>query len=202
MVTLYKYVRTIDMNLESLGIGRTFSDKIIARNSSNDEEKILIFNSVSDAAVFFRTENCQVLQYKDGSLYVTNIGGAIRKYWWHDMEFYIHDKLKVKQSTYGYYVDTRFGRCYINSLIKNAILFDKFPNTNGKPFVATFPKVAFFKRNKNRVYLISDFEDGERVDFNCKCQSNASTVKGYAWYSSFVSKEDRLTNLDELVIEV
>lgn len=202
MVTLYKYVRAIDMNLERLGIGGTPSNKIVAINPSNEEEKILIFNSSNDNAVFFRTENCQVLQHKGGSFYVTNIGGAIRRYWWHDVEFHIHDKLKVKQSTYGYYVDTRFGRCYINSLIKNAILIDKFPNTNVKPFVATFPKVAFFKRNKNRVYLISDFEDGERVDFNCKCQSNASTVKGYAWYSSFVSKEDRLTNLDELVIEV
>lgn len=119
MITRYKYVRTIDMNLEKLGIGGTFSDKIIAKNSSNDEEKILVFNSSSDVAIFFRTENCQVLQHKDGSLYVTNIGGAIRRYWWHDMEFYIHDKLKVKQSTYGYYVDTRFGRCYVNSLIKN-----------------------------------------------------------------------------------
>lgn len=201
MVKDYKQVRIINMNLERLGIGGSPSDKFVIEDDSGNQ-RIAIFNSGDNGIVFFRLDNSMLLQHKDGSFYVTNIGYAARCYWIENPVFHIHDKLKVRESGYGYYVRTNGGRCYINSFMQNFIKFDKFPNTNGKPFVYTYPIEAFFKRNKNVIYTISDFRDGEKVTFDCRCNNNASTVNGLAWYRSAETGISRLTSIHDLVVEV
>lgn len=205
MIKDYEYVRTIDLNVEKFNIGGTPSDKYVVKDKDGNQ-KIAIYNSGKRGINFFRLDNCKVLQHKDGSFYITNIGYAYPCAWTEDAIFHIHDKLKVKKSRmYGNYVDTKMGRCYVNTLMFNAIPFEKFPNTNGKPFIATFPKVAFFKRHPDVCYTINDFKDGTRVDFNYRCSNNAATVQGFAWYKGTNASDafgSRLVSLDELTIEV
>lgn len=47
-----------------------------------------------------------------------------------------------------------------------------------------FPAKAKYKRSKNRIYFITDFQDGEEIEFFWNCDKPNSCAKGYAFYMS------------------
>lgn len=47
-----------------------------------------------------------------------------------------------------------------------------------------FPKKAIYRKPKNRIPFLTDFEDGEEVQFMCFHSRPASLSEGYAYYES------------------
>lgn len=47
-----------------------------------------------------------------------------------------------------------------------------------------FPMKAKYKRDKNRLYFVNDFEDGEEIEFYYLTNKPNASSKGYAWYRS------------------
>lgn len=63
-----------------------------------------------------------------------------------------------------------------------------------------FPKKGVYKRVKNRIYFLGDFEDGEEIEFAYSCGKPSSTAIGNAWYKSCNDKYYRcnLINVKEI----
>jgi hypothetical protein len=62
----------------------------------------------------------------------------------------------------------------------------------------SFPMKAKYKRDKNRIYFATDFQDGEEIEFWWNCDKPSSSAKGYAFYTN--GKADfKLVNINELI---
>ena len=70
----------------------------------------------------------------------------------------------------------------------------QFVTAEGKEIL--FPEVAVYRRKKNRVYFISDFEDGEVIQFFSFTDRRSSTDEGYAFYIG--GTLPRIVNIKEL----
>lgn len=51
-----------------------------------------------------------------------------------------------------------------------------------KDYGYNFPAKAKYKRSKNRIYFLGDFQDGEEIDFFWACDKPNACAKGYAFY--------------------
>lgn len=51
-----------------------------------------------------------------------------------------------------------------------------------------FPLKAKYKRHKCRIYFVTDFKDGEELEYYGKVEKPASNAKGYRWYKNSQGK--------------
>ena len=63
-----------------------------------------------------------------------------------------------------------------------------------------FPQRAIYKRRKERIYFLGDFEDGEEIEFAYTTGRPSATAIGNAFYKSRNPKNYRvnLVNIEEL----
>jgi len=63
--------------------------------------------------------------------------------------------------------------------------------------IIDFPAKVKFKRRKNRIYTIMDFDDGEEIELFSSAGVPSSCAAGYAMYMSN-DKGIRLTHINDL----
>lgn len=62
-----------------------------------------------------------------------------------------------------------------------------------------FPKKAKYKRFKNRIYFLGDFEDGEIIEFAHFCEKPSADAIGNVFYRSEKEQwKKHLVNIEEL----
>jgi hypothetical protein len=61
-----------------------------------------------------------------------------------------------------------------------------------------FPKKAIYQRKDNRFYGVTDFEDGEEIEFYCYCQRPSASAIGNAFYINKAG-HNTLVNIKDLI---
>lgn len=61
-----------------------------------------------------------------------------------------------------------------------------------------YPLKAKYKRFSNRIYFMTDFENGEEIEFAYRCEKPSAEGLGNVWYKSCKTGYINLVNVKEL----
>ena len=60
-----------------------------------------------------------------------------------------------------------------------------------------FPLKAKYKRHKNRIYFVTDFGDGEEIEYDGKVEKPSANAQGYRYYINSRGKS-RVVHYEDL----